>query len=151
MTAFESLGDVNLLALTNNNKAQDVVNKKQDILDNLAQYYNLSPTKILFVGFSSFVLADVAEEITITAISDDVKSYLTKQNVKYKYIPEVEMLDYRKQFEVVVAVDEFFTYADSDSTQKDLVAQICNLATDYVMVNLTEQVYAQRQMIKDIH
>ena len=74
MTAFESLGDVNLLALTNNNKAQDVVNKKQDILDNLAQYYNLSPTKILFVGFSSFVLAKFPQEIAITAISEEVVS-----------------------------------------------------------------------------
>ena len=138
MKAFAALGDVNLLALENNTKVSDVVGKKQDILDNLAQYYNLSPTKILFVGFSSFVLAKFPQEISITAISDEVQDYLTEQGVKFKYIPEVELLDYRKQFEVVVAVDEYFTYADSDNTQKDLVTQICSLATDYVITTLRD-------------
>jgi hypothetical protein len=148
MTEFSTLGDVNLLALTNNNRAQDVINKKQDILDNLAQYYNLAPTKILFVGFSSFVLANFPEEISITAISPEVQIYLTEQGVKYKYIPEVELINYRKQFEVVVAVDEYFTYANSDNTQKDLVSQICSLATDYVITTLRDyknQDYKERE------
>jgi hypothetical protein len=148
MTAFATLGDVNLLALKNNTKVSDVVGKKQDILDSLAQYYNLSPTKILFVGFSSFVLAKFPQEITITAVSDEVLDYLTTQGVKFNYIPEVELLDYRKQFEVVVAVDEYFTYADSDNTQKDLVSQICSLATDYVITTLRDyknQDYKERE------
>ena len=148
MTEFSTLGDVNLLALKNNNRAQDVISKKQDILDNLAQFYNLAPTKILFVGFSSFVLANVATEIYITAISDEVKEYLTKAGVKYEYIPEVELLDHRKQFEVVVAVDEYFTYANSDNAQKDLVSQICSLATDYVITTLRDyknQDYKERE------
>jgi hypothetical protein len=148
MTEFLTIGDVNLLALKNNSRAQDVVNKKQDILDTLAQYYNLSPTKILFVGFSSFVLANFHKEIAITSISAEVQEYLTNQGVKYQYIPEVELLNYRKQFEVVVAVDEYFTYVNGDSAQKDLVAQICNLATDYVITTLRDyknQDYKERE------
>jgi hypothetical protein len=145
---FVTIGDVNLLALKNNTRAQDVVDKKKDILDNIAQFYNLAPTKILFIGFSSFVLLNFNQEITITAISDEVKEYLTNQGINYKYIPEVDLLDYRKQFEVVVAVDEYFTYANSDAAQKDLVAQICNLATDYVITTLRDyknQDYKERE------
>ena len=148
MTDFTTIGDVNILALKNNNRATDVVVKKQTILDNLAQYYNLTPTKILFVGFSSFVMASFPQKIYITAISEDVKAFLTEQKINYEYIPEQELMDYRKQFEVVVAVDEFFTFAATDNDQKDLVAQICNLATDYVITTLRDyknQDYKERE------
>jgi hypothetical protein len=148
MTDFAKIGDVNLLALTSNNRINDVVSKKQDILNSLAQFYNLSPTKILFVGFSSFVLADFPEEIAITSISEEVQQYLKDTGVKFKYIPEIELLNYRKQFEVVVVVDEYFTYSKDDQGQKDLVAQICNLATDYVITTLRDyknQDYKERE------
>jgi len=148
MTGFATIGNVNVLALKNNSRTQDVVNKKQVILNDLAQYYNLAPTKVLFVGFSSFVLAKLSGEIAITAISEEVQQYLKSQGVKFRYIPEIELLDYRKQFEVVVAVDEYFTYADSDQAQKDNVAQICSLATDYVITTLRDyknQDYKERE------
>jgi hypothetical protein len=148
MTSFVNIGDANLLALKNNSRTSDVVAKKQIILDNLAQYYNLAPTKILFVGFSSFALARFPQGFTITAISNEVKDYLTSLGIKYTYIPEIELLNHRKQFEVVVAVDEFFTYSSSDTEQKDLVAQICNLATDYVITTLRDyknQDYKERE------
>lgn len=148
MTDFSTIGDINLLALKNNNRIDDVIGKKQTILDNLAQFYNLNPTKILFVGFSSFVLAEFPQTIYITAISQNVRDYLTSIGVKYQYIPEVELLDHRKQFDVVVAVDEYFTYAGSDQNQKDLVAQICSLATDYVITTLRDyknQDYKERE------
>ena len=73
---------------------------------------------------------------------------MTEQGVRFNYIPEVDLLNYRKQFEVVIAVDEYFTYADNDNTQKDLVAQICNLATDYVITTLRDyknQDYKERE------
>jgi len=148
MTGFATIGDVNTLALKHNGRSQDVVNKKQDILDGLAQYYNLAPTSMLFVGFSSFVLAKFPVEIVITAISDEVQAYLRAQGVQFRYIPEIELLNHRKQFEVVVAVDEYFTYADSDQAQKENVAQICSLATDYVITTLRDyknQDYKERE------
>jgi hypothetical protein len=138
MLDFATISDVNLLAFENNHRSQDVTEKKQEILDSIAQFYNLAPSKILFVGFSSFVLAKFPNTVSITCISDTVKDYLTAQKVKFNYIPEIELINYRKQFDVVVAVDEYFTYADSDQSQKDLVGQICNLATDYVITTLRD-------------
>jgi len=158
MTDFSTISAVNLLAFKkNNNRSQDVVAKKQEILDSIAQFYNLAPSKILFVGFSSFALARFSNGISITCIGDDVKEYLTSQKIKYTYIPEIELVNYRKKFEVIVAVDEYFTYADSDQTQKDLVGQICNLATDYVITTLRDyknqdykdREFSQPSIVKD--
>ena len=138
MSDFATLSDVNLLAFKNNNRSQDVVTKKQEIINTLSQYYNLSPSQPLFVGFSSFVMAGYPAEIAITSVGQDVLDYLTAQKVKYRYIPEIELINYRKRFDVVIVADEYFTYADSDQTQKDLVGQISSLATDYVITTLRD-------------
>jgi hypothetical protein len=138
MSDFATLSDVNLLAFKNNNRSNDVVVKKQEIINTLSQYYNLSPSQPLFVGFSSFVMAGYPAEIAITSVGKDVLDYLTAQKVKYRYIPEIELTNYRKRFDVVVVADEYFTYADSDQTQKDLVGQISSLATDYVITTLRD-------------
>jgi hypothetical protein len=138
MSDFATLSDVNLLAFKNNNRLNDVVVKKQEIINTLSQYYNLSPSQPLFVGFSSFVMAGYPAEIAITSVGQDVLEYLTTQKVKYRYIPEIELINYRKRFDVVVVADEYFTYADSDQEQKDLVGQISSLATDYVITTLRD-------------
>ena len=138
MSDFATLSDVNLLAFKNNNRSQDVVTKKQEIINNLGQFHNLVPVTPLFVGFSSFVMAGYPAEITITSVGQDVLDYLTEKKVQYRYIPEIELINHRKQFDVVVVADEYFTYADSDQTQKDLVGQISSLATDYVITTLRD-------------
>jgi len=138
MLNFATISDVNLLAFKNANRSQDVVGKKQEILDSISQFYNLESTNVLFMGFSSFVLANFPKEISITSISEEVKEYLISQKIKFNYIPEIELINYRKKFDVVVAVDEYFTYADSDQMQKDLVGQICSLATEYVITTLRD-------------
>ena len=138
MSDFATLSDVNLLAFKNNNRSNDVVVKKQEIVNTLAQYYNLSPSRPLFVGFSSFVMAGYPAEIAITSVSQTVLEYLSEQKIKYRYIPEVELINHRKRFDVVVVADEYFTYADTDQEQKDLVGQISSLATDYVITTLRD-------------
>jgi hypothetical protein len=138
MLDFATLSDVNLFAFKNNSRSNDVVVKKQEIVNTLAQYYNLSPNQPLFVGFSSFVMAGYPAEIAITSVGPAVLDYLASQKVKYRYIPEIELINYRKQFDVAVAVDEYFTYADTDQAQKDLVGQISSLATDYVITTLRD-------------
>jgi len=138
MSDFATLSDVNLLAFKNNNRSNDVVVKKQEIVNTLTQFHNLSPSQPLFVGFSSFVMAGYATEIAITSVGQTVLDYLTTQRVKYRYIPEIELINHRKQFDVVIVADEYFTYADSDQTQKDLVGQISSLATDYVITTLRD-------------
>lgn len=138
MSDFATLSDVNLLAFKNNNRSQDVVAKKQEIINNLGQFHNLVPASPLFVGFSSFIMAGHPTEIAVTSVGKDVLEYLTTQKVKYRYIPEVELINYRKSFDVVFAADEYFTYASTDQAQKDLVGQISNLATDYVITTLRD-------------
>ena len=138
MLDFATISDINLFALKNNNRQLDVVIKKQEILDNISQFYNLAPTSVLFVGFSALTLIQSLDNFSITGVSQAVLDYLTEKKIKFTHIPEIELIKYHKQFEVVIVVDEYFTYADNDQMQKDLVNQICNMATDYVITTLRD-------------
>lgn len=138
MSVFTTVGDANLLAFKNSSRQLELISKKQDILDSIATFHNLTPTSILFVGFSSFLFCQFAKEITVTDLSDEARAYLTEQNVKFKYIAEKDLAKHDKKFQVVVAVDEYFTYADTDQEQRDKVVNICNLASEYVITTLRD-------------
>jgi hypothetical protein len=138
MSAFVQVGDANLLAYKNHHEQTELVAKKQEILDAVATVHNLNPVNMLFVGFSSFLFGKFSKQIAVTDLSTDAQSYLTAQKINFKYIPRSELGLYRKKFQAVVAVDEYFTYADSDNEQRDQVIEICNLATDYVITTVRD-------------
>lgn len=138
MTSFSEISNVNFKAFINNNRSADVVAKKQEIIDGLGIFHNLTPTSILFVGFSGFVMANYSAELYITAIDQEIRDFLIKSGVKITYIPEADLINYRKKFQVVIAVDEFFTYANSDNDQKILVSEICNLTQEFVITTLRD-------------
>lgn len=138
MTNFNQIGDANLLAFKDNVRRTEVVAKKQEILDSIGVFHNLVPTTVLCVGFSSFLFASFKTPVAVTGISKEAHDYLISQQIKFTYIPESDIDKYQKKFQVVIAADEYFTYADSDQEQKDNVSRICNLATEYVITTLRD-------------
>ena len=48
MTVFSTVSDANLLAYKHNGRKSEIIAKKQEILDSLSLYYNLTPTKTVF-------------------------------------------------------------------------------------------------------
>lgn len=130
---FTDYTDAVLSALTFNPRLDDVVARKQEILNGVYRTENLDPTTILFVGFNPAILSCKAKTIAVTEISDHAQAFLKSQGVKYTYIDQAKLNDYTKSFQCVIAMDEYFTFADSDQTQQAAIAKICNLATDFVI------------------
>jgi len=130
---FADYTDAVLSALKNNPKPQDVIARKQDILDGVYQTENLTPTSVLFVGFNPVILSCQAKTIAVTEISLVARNYLDNNNVKYTYIEPKDLLKYKKQFQCVVALEEYFTFAASDLEQQTMISDICALSTDFVI------------------
>jgi hypothetical protein len=135
---FADYTDAILSALKQNPKVDDVVARKHEILEGVYRTENLTPTSVLFVGFNPAILSCQARTIAVTEISLVARNYLDNNNVKYTYIDRKDLPNYRKQFECVVAMDEYFTFADSDLAQQALIAQICSLATAFVISTLRD-------------
>lgn len=135
---FEQVGKANFRAFCANPRRIDVVTKKQEIVDDLEHFHNLSPTSVLFVGFSSFIFAQYNANLYITMIDDEVKKFLSDSGISYTYVSPQDLMKQTKKYEVVVAADEFFTYASDDVQQRQIVTDICSLATGYVITTLRD-------------
>jgi arginine deiminase len=85
------------------------------------------------MGFNPVVLVDSTKQIYITEISDAARSYLTDSGVRFTYIPREKLSTGKNKFDSVIALDEYFTFADNDQDQKNKVTEICNLALEYVI------------------
>jgi hypothetical protein len=150
---FSDYTDAVLSALTFNPRFDDVVARKQEILDGVYRTENLEPTSILFVGFNPAILTCKAKTIAVTEISDVAQAFLKTHNVKFTYIDSTDLSKYQKQFQCVVAMDEYFTFADSDQAQQDKIAKICNLATAFVVSTIRDyknQDYKDREFSQPV-
>jgi hypothetical protein len=135
---FANYTDAVLSALIFNPKANDVVARKQEILDGVYRTENLDPTSVLFVGFNPAMLSCTAKHISVTEISDIALSFLKSKNIKYTYIDSTELGNYTKKFQCVIAMDEYFTFAKNDQEQRDKITNICSLATEFVISTIRD-------------
>jgi len=131
--SFESYTDCILRAFVLHNKSNEVLKRKKDIIDEIALFHNYSPASVLYLGFNPVVLVDTTKEIFITEISDAARSYLSDAGIQFTYIPREKLIAGKHKFDSVIALDEYFTFANSDNDQKNKVSEICNLALEYVI------------------
>jgi hypothetical protein len=78
------------------------------------------------------------KQIAVTGITPDTKKFLDTTGVKYVYIADAELKEYKKQFNWVVATDEYFTFANTDQQQQDQIGLFCSLARDFVISTLKD-------------
>lgn len=117
---------------------QDLAKKKYEIVEGVFHFYNISPDKILFVGFNPAILAAQGKDLFVTQISDAAVDFLKSQNIKVTNIPEQDLINYKNQFDAVVALDEYFTFAESDIDQQNKIKLFSSLARDLVISTLKD-------------
>ena len=135
-TNFEKYSDILLEAYQSSSRSLDIATKKTEILNDVFSYYDTSATSILFVGFSPSLLKIAGKEIFVTQISQTTQDFLTANNIKFKYIDFEELKNHR--FDVVVATDEYFTFATDDNEQRAMVNQLIALAKDFIVTTLKD-------------
>jgi hypothetical protein len=135
---FSNYTDAVLSALIFNPKLNDQIARKQEILDGVYRVENLEPTTVLFVGFNPAIVSCRAKTLAVTEISDTAQEWLKSRGVKFTYIDPAKLSNYTKKFECVIAMDEYFTFAESDAEQQVKIAKICNLATSFVISTLRD-------------
>ena len=132
MTEFANYTQTLLSALIINLKANEVINKKVEIITSVYDFHNIAPKSTLFVGFNPAILG-FTNKVSVTCVDQDTLIYLQKQNPKINYIDVDSLGNYYKKFDSVIAFDEFFTFAESDAEQQKLIQLICSLANQIVI------------------
>ena len=135
---FATYTEASLNAFKFNPKSQEVLERKREILTSIAQHHGSSPASVLFYGFSPLMLISTAKMIAVTDITDEIKKFLDSTGVKYVYIKEVDLKDYKKQFDWVVATDEYFTFASTEQAQLDKVQNVAELTKNIIVTTLRD-------------
>ena len=125
-------------ALKFNPKSQEVIEKKQEILHSIADHHGSRPTSVLFFGFSPLMLAASYREISVTGITADTKKYLDTLDIKYVYIKDEDLKNYKKKFDWVVATDEYFTFAATEQEQLDKIQLAVGLTKTAIITTLRD-------------
>lgn len=136
--SFAKYTETSVNAFDFNPRNQEVVERKQEIVKSIADHYGSSPASMLFYGFSPLMLASTCKNISVTAITPAIKDYLDSKGIKYTYIADDELGQYRKQFNWVVASDEYYTFASTEQEQVDKIKITASLAKDLIVTTLRD-------------
>lgn len=135
--SFTTYMDITVNAFLHAVKKQELIDKKTEILSSIAIHYN-KPDSILFVGFSPWIFDPSYKDIAVTEISELTKKLLDTNGVKYTYINEQDLTAHYKEFQWVVAGEEYFTFASSEAEQRDKVELLSNLASELIITTLRD-------------
>ena len=135
---FAGYTECSVNAIKFNPKSQEVVDRKQEILRAIAQHHSSNPISVLFYGFSPMMLGAGYKQLAVTHITPEIKKFLDARAVKYTYVAEEDLGNYRKSFDWVVATDEYFTFASSEEEQQANIQLACNLAKSIVVTTLRD-------------
>lgn len=150
MTQFTNYSDVIFDAFYLHNKRKEIVDRKHEIVDKILEFYNQSADSILFIGFNPAILSIHVPEIFVAEVSDTVYSWLKAQN------PNIMPYNNIKKVDVIVAFDEYLTFASNEIEQKTLIDNLCKLANklvittvkDYKNQEFKDREYSQPAIIK---
>lgn len=152
MNAFSKYNDILLEAYLDSDKSQELVTKKVELLREVMESLPEEANSILFVGFSPWCLGFADKQVYITAITDTVRKFLDDTKVNIKYVDLLE--DPTFEADVVVAADEFFTFASDDTEQRQLI-EILGKATGKLLIttlrDYKNQDYKDREFSQPLH
>lgn len=137
--SFANYTNIALNAIQFSDDSSAIINKKQEILESLLNTHNLKFDSVLFFGFSPWLLSyNGCENIFATCLTDQVKEYLNSLGKKITYIDENELLDGNQDFDCVVAIDEFTTFAKTETDQREKVDFICDLTNKLLITTVRD-------------
>lgn len=153
MSQFNNYSDVIFDAFCLHNKRKEIVDRKQEIIDRILEFYNSAAESVLFVGFNPAILNYASKEIFVAEVSGNVLTWLHDHGISAK---EFDPLVQRK-YDVVVAFDEYLTFADTEVSQKNKIDSLCKYAgnliittvKDYKNQDFKDKEYSQPAIIKN--
>lgn len=132
MSQFINYSDVIFNAFSLHTKRKEIIDRKCEIIDKIFEFYNVGCESILFLGFNPAILSIKAKEIYIAEVSDEVFDWLRGQGVSvHRYIQP-------RKFDIIVAFDEYLTFADSEDHQKNKIDSLCKLAKSLVITTIKD-------------
>jgi hypothetical protein len=132
MSQFNNYSDAIFNAFCLHTKRKEIIDRKRVIVDKIFEFHNVGCESILFIGFNPAIMSISAKEIYVAEISDKVFDWLRSQGIP------VNKFDQPRKFDVIVAFDEYLTFADNEDHQKNKIDSLCKLANSLVITTIKD-------------
>jgi hypothetical protein len=119
-------------------KKQDAITRKYEIIKAVLDYYRLQSKSFLFVGFNPAIFALTGKDITVTQVSETCLDAIRQHTPGIKHVPWDHLIIDKDRFDVVIAMDEFLTFAETEDSQKRVLEQICQLSREIAITTLKD-------------
>lgn len=130
---FLEYADIGFRAFIYSDRQQEIAQRKHSIVKSVYDYHGVVPQSVLFIGFNPAMLLDLPAKIYVAEFSDVALAWLASNNIDVEVISEDDLFNYGKAFDAVVALEEYFTFADSEDDQRSKFDMICKV-TKRVMI-----------------
>lgn len=151
---FQNYSDIIFKAFLSSLRPNEITERKSEIVREVARANNIIVRSVMFVGFNPAIIdisADV-EQVYLYQCSPEIVSWLQEAGIEAHTIDPHNC----EPVDMVVAADEYFTFADSESEQTAKIAEL--LATtrkvlvttvkDYKNQEFKDREYSQPAIIK---
>lgn len=133
MNSFETYSSIILKAFLLHGKQQEVIERKNEIISKISDSYNEDFQKILFVGFNPAIFALKNRDLYSVQIDQTGIDYLQSNKIKIKPLTAI-----REKFDLVFAADEFFTFAETEDQQRELIKNFCAISDSCLVTTLKD-------------
>jgi hypothetical protein len=135
---FPEYSDIGFKAFVKSLKQTEIIARKKEIIDSVLSGYKSPVKSLLCIGFNPAVLTLANMSVTFTQVSETAEQWLTENAPKTTVLDWAEMLANQQKFDLVIAVDEYLTFADSEEEQQNNLTKLCHLSSGLVITTLRD-------------
>lgn len=136
MTTFEQYSQILLGAFIANHKNTELITKKQSLLDQVFQHYQIQPKSVLYIGFNPLIFADNRISGYVLGLSSDQATLVKNHESSCVFIDNIKQLP--APVDAIVAFDEYFSFIPNESVQRTQLAQFKSLTRGPVITSLRD-------------
>ena len=133
---FVDYSNIGFHAFERSLKQSDIVTRKKEVIDQVLQHYRTRADTVLFVGFNPAALGMQNSSIYFTQVSAEAAAWAESQN--YKVLEWDDIVGNHDKFDLVVAADEFLTFAQTETEQQQNISKLCGLSRGVVITTLRD-------------
>ena len=133
---FVDYSDIGFHAFERSLKQSEIVTRKKEVIDQVLQHYRTRAETVLFVGFNPASAGMQNNSIYFTQVSAAAAAWAESQ--KCNVLDWDDIVGNHDKFDLVVAADEFLTFAQSETDQQQNISKLCGLSRGVVITTLRD-------------
>lgn len=133
---FENYNHILVNAFVQNQKQQEILARKIQLIQQVYHHYNFHADVELFVGFNPAILATKPGKAFVIGISEQDMAQLEKLGSTARRITSLKELP--AQVDATISGDELFTFIDGEQEQRNLLADLRACTRNFCITTLRD-------------